>query len=94
MLVGCFVTVVLNGKTIIVGKGIPGITRGALDSNEAEPGPIFLQGDHGKIFYRNPILKPAIQAPGSHQRDIGNSTASKGPALTTSSPTKVRSRTQ
>lgn len=94
MLVGRFVTVVLNGTSVIVGKGIPGTPGCALDSNAAEPGPIFLQGDHGKIFYRNLILKPAFQAPGSHQRDIGNSTASNGSALTTSSPTKVRSRTQ
>lgn len=59
-LLGRFVTVVLNGKTIIDGKEIPGITGGALDANESEPGPIFLQGDHGKIYYRNLVLKPAM----------------------------------
>jgi hypothetical protein len=59
-LVGRTVTVVLNGKTLIDRQEIPGITGGALDSREAEPGPIFLQGDHGRILYRNLVLTPAI----------------------------------
>ncbi|WP_233131725.1 3-keto-disaccharide hydrolase [Robiginitalea sediminis] len=52
-LVGRRVTVVANGKTIIYNQIIPGITGGALDSNEASPGPIMLQGDHGPVEYRN-----------------------------------------
>jgi Domain of Unknown Function (DUF1080) len=53
-LVGRRVTVVRNGKTIHDNLEIPGITGGALDSNEGEPGPIFLQGDHdGGMAYRN-----------------------------------------
>ena len=52
-LVGRRVTVVLNGTTIIDGQEIPGITGGALDSAEGEPGPIMLQGDHGAIELRN-----------------------------------------
>jgi hypothetical protein len=59
-LLGRTVTVVLNGKTIIDGQEIPGITGGALDSREAEAGPIFLQGDHGRILYRNLVLTPAL----------------------------------
>ncbi len=59
-LLGRTVTVVLNGKTIIDQEEIPGITGGALDSREAEPGPIFLQGDHGRILYRNLVLTPAL----------------------------------
>jgi hypothetical protein len=58
-LVGRTVTVVLNGKTILERQEIPGTTGGALDSREAEPGPIFLQGDHGRIAYRNLLLTPA-----------------------------------
>lgn len=58
-LIGRKVTVVLNDKTIIDGAEIPGITGGALDSNEGEPGPIMLQGDHEKIYYRNVIITPA-----------------------------------
>ena len=52
-------TVVFNGKTVIARSEIPGITGGALDSNEGEPGPIYLQGDHGPIEYRNIVLTPA-----------------------------------
>ena len=55
-LVGRNVTVVANGKTIICNAPIPGITGGALDSNEGEPGPIYFQGDHGAIEYRNIVL--------------------------------------
>ena len=52
-LVGRLVTVVFNGQTVICRSEIPGITGGALDSKEGEPGPIYLQGDHGPIEYRN-----------------------------------------
>lgn len=58
-LVGRMVTVVANGKTIIYKQEIPGITGGAIDSDEAAPGPIMLQGDHGPIEFRNIILTPA-----------------------------------
>lgn len=58
-LVGRLVTIVFNGKTVICRSGIPGITGGALDSHEGEPGPIFLQGDHRAIEYRKIILTPA-----------------------------------
>ncbi|MEO6962513.1 MAG: DUF1080 domain-containing protein [Puia sp.] len=52
-LVGRMVTVVANGKKVICNQEIPGITGGALNSNEGEPGPIYLQGDHGPIEFRN-----------------------------------------
>jgi hypothetical protein len=53
-LVGRWVTVIFNGVTTIDNQEIPGITGGALDSNEGEPGPIYFQGDHhGGIRYRN-----------------------------------------
>lgn len=58
-LVGRRLTVVLNGKTIISQQEIPGITGGAIDSNEGAPGPIFLQGDHGPVEYRNIVITPA-----------------------------------
>ena len=58
-LVGRKVTVVLNGKTVIDNQEIPGITGGALDSNEGTSGPIFLQGDHTNISYRNIVIVPA-----------------------------------
>ncbi len=53
-LVGRRVTVVRDGKVYHDNVEIPGPTGGALDSNESEPGPFFLQGDHhGVIRYRN-----------------------------------------
>ena len=52
-LIGRRVSVVANGKKIITDQIIPGITGGALDSKEENPGPIMLQGDHGVIEYRN-----------------------------------------
>ena len=58
-LIGRLVTVVVNGKTIIYNQSIPGITGGALDSKEGEPGPIMMQGDHGPIEFRNIIITPA-----------------------------------
>ena len=58
-LVGRFVTVVQNGQTIISNQEIPGITGGAFDSHEELPGPLYLQGDHGGIAYRNIVLTRA-----------------------------------
>ena len=58
-LIGRKVTVVFNGQTIIDNETIPGITGGALDSDEAAPGPIMLQGDHTKITYRKVEITPA-----------------------------------
>ena len=57
-LVGRRVTVVLNGSTVIDGQRIPGITGGALDSRQASPGPIMLQGDHGPVEFRRITLTP------------------------------------
>jgi hypothetical protein len=53
------VTVFANGRKVICDQEIPGITGGALDSNEGAPGPLFLQGDHGPIEYRNIVITPA-----------------------------------
>jgi hypothetical protein len=58
-LVGRNVTIVVNGKTIVTNQEIPGITGGALNSREGEPGPIMLQGDHEPIEYRNIIITRA-----------------------------------
>lgn len=60
-LVGRLVTVVANGKQVVCEQPIPGTTGGALDSNEGEPGPILLQGDHGPIEFRKIIVTPAIR---------------------------------
>jgi hypothetical protein len=55
------VTVVLNGKTILDKAEIEGLTAVASDSNEAEPGAIILQGDHGPVDFRNVVLTPLVK---------------------------------
>ncbi len=57
-LIGRRITVVLNGTEVISRREIPGITGGALDSNEASAGPLMLQGDHGPIEFRNIVITP------------------------------------
>jgi Domain of Unknown Function (DUF1080) len=58
-LVGRRVTINLNGVKIIDNEEIPGITGAALESDEGSPGPLMLQGDYGKVWYRNIVLTPA-----------------------------------
>ncbi|HXK10166.1 MAG TPA: DUF1080 domain-containing protein [Vicinamibacteria bacterium] len=56
--VGREVTVVFNGTTIVQGT-VEGVTGGALSPFEDEPGPLMLQGDHGKVRFRNVVVTPA-----------------------------------
>lgn len=58
-LIGRRVTVILNGQTLISNEEIPGITGGALDSDEGAAGPIMLQGDHSKVVFRKVTITPA-----------------------------------
>ncbi len=62
-LIGRMLTYTLNGTTVICNREIPGITGGALDSAEGEPGPLLLQGDHGPVEYRNIVVTPATRTP-------------------------------
>jgi hypothetical protein len=59
-LIGRWVTIVFNGETIIDNQEIPGLTGGALDSDEGKPGPLMLQEDHRAVEYRNLVLTPAL----------------------------------
>ena len=61
VIVGNRVTAVLNGKTVQDNSIIDGITGGALDADEGEPGPIMLQGDHSKVWFRKVTVTPIIQ---------------------------------
>ena len=54
-------TVVLNGRKIIDNQPILGCTGGALWSDVTRPGPIYFQGDHTSIEYRNMVLKPVVK---------------------------------
>lgn len=60
-LVDRHVTVVLNGKTIIDNQPLLGCTGGALWSDQFRPGPIYLQGDHTGVQYRNVVIRPVVQ---------------------------------
>jgi hypothetical protein len=59
-LVGRNVTIVHNGIEVISNRPIPGITGGSLDSNEGNPGPIMVQGDHGPVEFRKFVITPAM----------------------------------
>jgi hypothetical protein len=60
-LVDRHVNVILNGKTIIANQPLLGCTGGAMWSDVTRPGPIYLQGDHTSIEYRNLVLKPVVK---------------------------------
>lgn len=55
------VTVILNGTTIIDNQPVEGCTGGALWADVTKPGPIYFQGDHTGIEYRNVVLKPVSE---------------------------------
>lgn len=55
------VTVILNGTKIIDNQPVFGVTGGAMTADEFIPGPIYLQGDHGNVSYRNMVLKPILE---------------------------------
>jgi hypothetical protein len=60
-LVDRHITVNLNGTIIIDNQPVYGPTGGAIKSDVFSKGPIYLQGDHGKVSYRNIVLTPIIK---------------------------------
>lgn len=59
-LVDRHITVIFNGKKIIDNQPANGPTGGAISSDVFAPGPIYLQGDHGEVSYRNIVLTPVL----------------------------------
>lgn len=59
-LVDRHVTVSLNGTTVIDNQLLEGCTGGGLQSDDTKAGPLFLQGDHTSVKYRNIVLRPVI----------------------------------
>ncbi len=55
------ITVILNGIKIIDNQPVYGPTGGALQSDVFAPGPIYLQGDHLAVQYRNMVLTPIVK---------------------------------
>ena len=60
-LVDRHLTVIHNGKKVIDNQPVLGCTGGALSSDESKPGPIYLQGDHTSVDYRNMVLRPVVK---------------------------------
>lgn len=61
VIVGNRLTVKLNGQLVHDNIVIDGITGGALDAREGEPGPIMIQGDHEKVYFRKVVVTPVIK---------------------------------
>ena len=57
-IVGNCVSGTLNGQKIHDNSKLVRITGGALDARETEPGPIMIQGDHEKVWYRKVVVTP------------------------------------
>ena len=60
-LVDRHLTVILNGTKVIDNQPVLGCTGGALWSDEFRPGPIYFQGDHLAVDYRNVVLRPVVK---------------------------------
>jgi len=53
------VTVVWNGTKVIDNVEINGPTGGSIGGNQSDAGPIMLQGDHGRVPFRNVKIRPS-----------------------------------
>lgn len=60
-LVNRHLTVILNGTKVIDNQPVLGCTGGAMWSDEFRPGPLYLQGDHEAVDYRNIVLRPVVK---------------------------------
>jgi hypothetical protein len=60
-LVGRQVSITLNGKKIIDKQEIDGLTAMANNPDEAEPGPITVQGDHRAVEFRSLAVTPLVK---------------------------------
>jgi len=56
-IIGNRITVILNGVKIHDNVECDRATGSEIDGNVKEPGPIFLQGDHGTVSFRNIRIK-------------------------------------
>jgi hypothetical protein len=60
---GRTVNIWMNGERIHKDYAITGITPGALDDKENEPGPIYLQGSHGPVAFRDLRIRELDKTP-------------------------------
>lgn len=60
-LIGRKLSIWRNGIKTVENQEIAGITGGALDANEGEPGPFYIQGDHtGGLKFRNILVSVPV----------------------------------
>jgi hypothetical protein len=59
-LVDRHITLLLNGVKVIDNQPIDGPTGGAMMTDPLAPGPIYLQGDHTSVKYRDIYLAPVV----------------------------------
>jgi len=57
-LVDRHITVILNGVKVIDNQPVSGPTAGAMHTNPVVPGPLYLQGDHTSVKFRNILFTP------------------------------------
>ena len=60
-LIGRQVTVIVNGEKVIDKGEVEGLTAMAHDWNEAVPGTISVQGDHGPVEIRKLVITPLVR---------------------------------
>lgn len=60
-LVDRHITVVLNGVKVIDNQPVSGPTSGAMHTDPIAPGPLYLQGDHTSVKYRNIVFAPVVE---------------------------------
>ncbi len=60
LLVDRHVSVELNGQVVIDNQPLEGCTGGGINADDTKPGPIFLQGDHTSVKYRNIVLREVL----------------------------------
>ena len=60
-LVDRHITVILNGEKVIDNQPVLGPTAGAVFTDPTQPGPIYLQGDHTSVRFRNIYLAPVVK---------------------------------
>ena len=60
-LVDRHITVVLNGVKVVDNQPVSLPTGGAMHTDPTLPGPIYLQGDHTSVKYRNIVLAHRVK---------------------------------
>jgi hypothetical protein len=60
-LVNRHITVILNSERVIDNQPVPGPTAGCVHTDPVAPGPLYLQGDHTSVQFRNIVFTPVLE---------------------------------